>query len=75
MLSTDIDGLHGNFLTTDENGERLFAITTSGLTIVQLSGVPLGIGTFTPATGSVAGGTGATLRGAVLIKHKSYRQS
>ncbi|HEY2119324.1 MAG TPA: hypothetical protein VGH37_09090 [Candidatus Acidoferrum sp.] len=29
------------FLTTDENGQRLFAITTSGLTIVQLANVPL----------------------------------
>ncbi len=63
MLSSDIDGLHGNFLTTDENGQRLFAITTSGLTIVQLASVPLGIGTLTPATGAAVGGTTVTIRG------------
>jgi hypothetical protein len=63
MLSTDIDGLHGNFLTTDEYGQRLFAVTSSGLTIVQLASVPLGIGTLAPATGSAVGGTAVTLRG------------
>src|SRR6266852_3440783 len=26
---TDVDGLHGSFLATDENGQRLFAITSS----------------------------------------------
>ncbi len=52
MLSTDIDGLHGSFLTTDENGQRLFAVTTSGLTIIQLASVPLGIGTLSPSIGS-----------------------
>ena len=63
MLNTDVDGLHGGFLTTDENGQRLFALTTSGLTIVQLANVPLGIGTLSPATGPAAGGTSITLRG------------
>ena len=63
MLSTDIDGLHGSFLTTDEFGQRLFAITTSGLTVVQLASVPLGIGTLTPSTGPIAGGTSVTVRG------------
>lgn len=29
QLMTDIDGLHGSFLATDENGQRLFAITSS----------------------------------------------
>jgi DNA-binding beta-propeller fold protein YncE len=42
MLNTDVDGLHGGFLTTDENGQRLFALTTSGLSIVQLADVPPG---------------------------------
>ena len=37
MLNTDVDGLHGSFLTTDENGQRLFALTTSGLTVIQLA--------------------------------------
>jgi hypothetical protein len=26
MLSTAVDGLHGSFLTVDENGQRLFAL-------------------------------------------------
>lgn len=63
MLNTDVDGFHGAFLTTDENGQRLFALTTNGLTIVQLANVPLGIGTLTPSSGSVAGGTAVSVRG------------
>jgi IPT/TIG domain len=63
MLNTDVDGLHGQFLTIDENGQRLFALTTNGLSIVQLSRVPLAIGTLNPANGSAAGGTAVTLRG------------
>src|SRR5712692_445174 len=67
---TDVDGLHGNFLTTDENGQRLFAITSSdgtpqnaALTIVQLAAVPLGIGTIAPATVAASGGATLTIRG------------
>ncbi len=67
---TDVDGLHGNFLTTDENGQRLFAITSSdgtpqnaALTIVQLAAVPLGIGTIAPATVAATGGATLTIRG------------
>ncbi len=63
MLSADVDGLHGGFLTTDENGQRLFAVTTSGLTIVQLANVPLGIGTLTPSSGSAVGGSIVSVRG------------
>jgi hypothetical protein len=63
MLSTDVDGLHGTFLTVDEKGQRLFALTASGLTIVQLANVPLGIGSLNPTSGPVAGGTSITLRG------------
>ncbi len=63
MLSTDIDGLHGSFLTTDEFGQRLFAVTTSGLTIVQLASVPLGIGSVSPASGTTSGGTSLAIRG------------
>lgn len=51
MVSTDVDGLHGNFLTGDEFGQRLFAVTTSGLTIVQLANVPLGIGSICARVG------------------------
>lgn len=63
MLSTDLDGLHGKFLAIDENGQRLFALTTSGLTVVQLANVPLGIGTVSPSSGPAAGGTVITIRG------------
>ncbi|HTZ49615.1 MAG TPA: IPT/TIG domain-containing protein [Verrucomicrobiae bacterium] len=63
MLNTDVDGLHGAFLTTDENGQRLFALTTSGLTIVQLANVPLGIGSLSPSSGPASGGTAVTVRG------------
>jgi hypothetical protein len=63
MLSSDIDGLHGDFLAIDESGQRIFALTTSGLTVVQLANVPLGIGTIFPASGSVSGGTALTIRG------------
>lgn len=63
MLSTDVDGLHGTFLTVDENGQRLFALTTSGVSVLQLSSVPLGIGSVAPGAGPVAGGTSLTIRG------------
>jgi hypothetical protein len=67
---TDVDGLHGDFLAIDENGQRLFAITSSdgtpqhaALTIVQLAAVPLGIGTITPASVAATGGATLTIRG------------
>src|SRR2546425_12573240 len=60
-LQTDVDGLHGSFLTTDETGGRLFAVTASGLTIVQLASVPLGIGSITPAQTPATGGTQITI--------------
>ena len=67
---TDVDGLHGSFFTMDENGQRLFAITSkdgsaqnAGLTVVTLANVPLGIGTLSSTQGSVAGGTALTIRG------------
>ena len=63
MLSSDTDGLHGGFLAVDENGQRIFALTTSGLTIVQLASVPLGIGSVTPGSGPAIGGTTVTIRG------------
>ena len=47
MLSTDVDGLHGRFLAIDENGQRIFALTASGLTVVQLARVPLAVSTIT----------------------------
>ena len=63
MLSSDLDGLHGGFFTLDENGQRLFAVTTSGISVVQLASVPLGIGNLSQTSGPAAGGTAITLRG------------
>jgi hypothetical protein len=63
MLNADVDGLHGGFLSVDENGRRLFALTTSGLTIVQLASVPLAVGSLTLASGASAGGVSVTVRG------------
>ncbi len=62
-LASDADGLHAGFLALDETGQRIFAITTSGLTVVQLTNVPLGIGTVSPATVSASGGAALTIRG------------
>jgi DNA-binding beta-propeller fold protein YncE len=70
QFMTDVDGLHGSFLATDENGQRLFAITSSdgtpqnaALTVVQLAAVPLGIGTIAPSNVSATGGATLTIRG------------
>ena len=63
MLSSDLDALHGSFLAVDENGQRIFALTTSGLTIVQLANVPLAVGTIFPTSVSASGGATLTIRG------------
>jgi len=70
QFMTDVDGIHGSFLTTDENGQRLFALTSSdgtaqnaALTVVQLANVPLGVGTISPSITSAAGGASLTIRG------------
>jgi hypothetical protein len=61
--------LRAHFLAIDENGHRLFAITSSdgtpqqaASTIVQLAAVPLGIGTISPTTVASAGGASLTIR-------------
>ena len=48
QFMTDVDALHGDFLTIDKNGQRLFAITSldgspqnAALTVVRLASVPL----------------------------------
>jgi IPT/TIG domain-containing protein len=71
---TDIDGLHGSFLATDEDGQRLFAITSSdgtaqnaALMIIRLAAVPLGIGRIQPSTVSAAGGAILTIRGSGFV--------
>jgi hypothetical protein len=70
QLMTDVDALHGDFLTIDENGQRLFAITSldgsaqnAALTVVQLASVPLAIGSVSSPTIAAAGGTSLTIRG------------
>jgi hypothetical protein len=63
MVSADVDGQHGSFLAIDENGQRIFALTNSGLTVVQLADVPLAIGSLTPSNGTSSGGTSVTIRG------------
>jgi hypothetical protein len=70
QFMTDVDGLHGSFLAADENGQRLFAITSSdgtaqnaSLTVVQLAAVPLGIGTISPSSVPASGGTTLNIRG------------
>jgi len=70
QFMTDVDGLHGSFLATGENGQRLFAITSSdgtpqnaALTVVQLAAVPLGIGTIAPSTVAATGGATLTING------------
>ncbi len=67
MLSTDVSGLDACFLAIDENGNHIFAITTSGLTILQLANVPPGIGSLSPSSGATAGGTGITLHGSGFL--------
>ena len=63
MLAANVDGLRGRLLAIDENGQRIFALTASGLTVVQLARVPLGLGTVSPASASSAGGTALLMRG------------
>ncbi len=70
QFMTDVDTLHGGFLAIDENGQRLFAITTldgtpqkASLTVVQLAAVPLAIGTVSASSMPVGGGAGLTIRG------------
>src|SRR6202040_4215435 len=61
-LSTDLDALHSSFLALDETGQKIFALTTSGLTVLQLT-VPLAIGTISPASAPASGGATLTIRG------------
>jgi hypothetical protein len=70
QFMTDVDALHASFLTTDENGQRLFAITSTdgtaqntAVTVAQLAAVPLGIGTISPSIAAVSGVTTLTIRG------------
>jgi hypothetical protein len=69
QLMTDVDALHGDLLTIDESGQRLFAITSldgspqnAALTVVQLAAVPRAI-SVSSATVAAGGGTSLTIRG------------
>ena len=48
-------------MAIDETGSRIFLITSTGLTVIRLSEVPLSIGTVTPSSGTA--GTVVTIRG------------
>lgn len=50
-------------LALDQTGRRIFLASQSGLTIVELSVVPLSIGSVTPERGPTGGGTAVTIRG------------
>ena len=50
-----------NAMAIDSIGQKIFLLTTTGLTIVTLDAVPLSIGYVTPNTG--AAGTSITIRG------------
>jgi large repetitive protein len=46
-----------------KRGKESLPSPPSGLTLVQLASVPLGIGTISPATGAASGGITLTIRG------------
>lgn len=63
MLRNEQDALRGSFLTVDEAGRRMFALTESGLSILELANAPISIGSVQPRTVPTAGGTIVTIRG------------
>jgi hypothetical protein len=65
--SDDVDALHAQFLALDETGQRFFAITKSGVTVVQLAGLPLAIGTVSASKIVASGGTVITVRGSGFV--------
>lgn len=50
-------------MTIDDAGRTIFAISTTGLQLVELDSVPMSIGSLLPSQGSSAGGDSVTLRG------------
>jgi IPT/TIG domain len=65
--SDDVDALHAQFVALDETGQRFFAITKSGVTVVQLAALPLAIGTVSTSVISATGGTVVTVRGSGFV--------
>lgn len=50
-------------LTIDDTGSRVFLLTATGLSVVEIADLPLSIGNLQPAQGSAAGGTAVSIRG------------
>lgn len=50
-------------MSIDEHGKRIFLVSQSGVTILELNQVPLSIGHASPALGPSTGGTQVTIRG------------
>jgi hypothetical protein len=50
-------------MAIDETGLRIFLLTASGLTVVQLDSVPLSLGSVSPSMGPSSGGVAVSLRG------------
>src|ERR1700727_1947885 len=50
-------------LHNDNNGENLFGVTNSGITMMELNTPPLSIGNLQPSFGSPSGGATITIRG------------
>ncbi|MFZ3265814.1 MAG: IPT/TIG domain-containing protein [Terriglobales bacterium] len=50
-------------MALDETGSRVFLISASGLTVVDIADLPLSLGNIAPAQGSVSGGVSVRLRG------------
>ena len=65
--SDDVDALHAQFLAIDETGQRVFAITKTGLSIVQFAALPLAIGTISPNNIAASGGTVITVQGSGFV--------
>lgn len=62
------NAMQADLLAIDENGKRLFALTASGLSVVDLAAVPLSIGSLGPNSGPTAGGTAVTVRGSGFVQ-------
>ncbi|HEY2472903.1 MAG TPA: IPT/TIG domain-containing protein [Terracidiphilus sp.] len=62
-LSEQLPVLAQSAMDFDEAGNRLFVITSAGLTIVELPPTPVSIGYLSPAAGPASGGTTVTIRG------------
>jgi hypothetical protein len=53
----------GRLLTLDPSGQRMFAVTQSGLSVLEFAATPLSVGGVYPTYSSPEGGESATIRG------------